>query len=133
MGRTLIDTNVLVYAFSTDSRMEAARGVLRQGFTIGVQGLNEFTRVARRKLQMSWDDLHESRDLIVSLCDEVVPITMETHRIGTDVIERYGVGMFDGFMIAAALQSRCTRLLSEDMHHGLVVDGRLTIVNPFLG
>lgn len=34
-------------------------------------------------------------------------------------------------VIAAALASGCTVLYSEDMQHGQLIDGTLTIVNPF--
>jgi len=36
-------------------------------------------------------------------------------------------------IVAAAVESGCDVLYSEDMHHGLVVAGRLRIENPFLG
>lgn len=39
----------------------------------------------------------------------------------------------DALIVAAALASDCDVLLSEDMQHGMMVDGRLTIVDPFLG
>ena len=32
---------------------------------------------------------------------------------------------------AAALLADCDKLLSEDMHEGLSIEGRLRIVNPF--
>jgi predicted nucleic acid-binding protein len=32
---------------------------------------------------------------------------------------------------AAALGAGCDRLWSENMHDGLGIDGRLTVVNPF--
>jgi predicted nucleic acid-binding protein len=34
-------------------------------------------------------------------------------------------------MIASALRGRCERLWSEDMQDGMVIDGRLHLVNPF--
>lgn len=34
-------------------------------------------------------------------------------------------------IVAAALEAGCDALCSEDMHDGLIVDGRLTVVNPF--
>ena len=39
--------------------------------------------------------------------------------------------IFDALMIAAALRARCTVLYSEDMQHGMAIDGRLRIVDPF--
>ncbi len=38
---------------------------------------------------------------------------------------------WDSLVIAAALEARADVLLSEDMQHGLVIDGVLRIHNPF--
>ena len=37
----------------------------------------------------------------------------------------------DSCIIAAALLADCDTLWTEDMHHGLVIDGCLMIRNPF--
>lgn len=51
-GRTaFLDTNVLLYAFAKDDPRNLAAETLLQGCCIGVQGLNEFANVAKRKLQ----------------------------------------------------------------------------------
>jgi predicted nucleic acid-binding protein len=34
-------------------------------------------------------------------------------------------------IVAAALHADCDTLWSEDMHDGLVIDGRLRVLNPF--
>ena len=47
-----LDSNVLVYAFTTDKRAAAAQALLQDRPAISVQGLNEFANVARRKLGM---------------------------------------------------------------------------------
>ena len=40
--------------------------------------------------------------------------------------------MFDGLVLAAALEAGCATLWSEDIHHGFVIDERLKILNPFV-
>ena len=47
--REFLDSNVLVYAFTTDPRAARAQGLLARGCTISVQGLNEFTNVGVRR------------------------------------------------------------------------------------
>jgi predicted nucleic acid-binding protein len=44
---------------------------------------------------------------------------------------RYTLSHWDALIVAAALTARCDLLYSEDLQDGLVVDGRLTVVNPF--
>ena len=45
--------------------------------------------------------------------------------------DRYGFSWWDAQIVAAARRADCAILLSEDMQHGLELDG-LRIVNPFL-
>ena len=39
---------------------------------------------------------------------------------------------YDALIVAAALETQCDVLFSEDMQHNLIVDNSLKIVNPFL-
>jgi predicted nucleic acid-binding protein len=48
------------------------------------------------------------------------------------VKEKYKFSFLDCLIIATALQSFCTILYTEDLHHNLVIEGKLTLVNPFL-
>jgi predicted nucleic acid-binding protein len=43
------DTNILIYAYSTDAKRTAALSVVAEGGVISVQVLNEFTNVLRKK------------------------------------------------------------------------------------
>ncbi len=61
----------------------------------------------------------------------VEPVTVSTHETGLLVSERYGLSIYDAMIVAAALIADCDTLISEDMQDGLVIDGRLRIVNPF--
>jgi predicted nucleic acid-binding protein len=45
--------------------------------------------------------------------------------------DRHGFSWWDALIVAAALRQECSTLLSEDMQHGLIIDGRLTLINPF--
>jgi predicted nucleic acid-binding protein len=131
MPGEFLDTNVLVYAFTTDRRAAAAQALLGRGCVVGVQGLNEFTNVARRKLGMSWVDVRDALIAIRTLCRTVVPLDIEMHVDALRLAERHGYTIFDALMIAAATRADCNVLFSEDMQDGTLVDGRLRIVNPF--
>lgn len=131
-GKRFLDTNVLIYAFSGDDpRKEAARTLLAEGGVIGVQTLNEFVAVTKRKLGMSWAEISEALAAIRVLCTSLVPLTMETHEAAIRIAKRHGYHIFDSLVIAAALEASCSTLLSEDLHDGQVIEG-LTIRNPFV-
>ena len=131
-AEAFFDSNVLIYAMvSGDSRRERAQQLVAQGGVISVQVLNEFVAVARRKMRMPWRDVLEALDAVRMLFPSPVAITIETHQEALAVAERYGYGIYDALMVASALEARCTILYSEDMQDGQVIDGRLTIRNPF--
>ena len=126
-----LDSKILVYAFTADPRAAVAQGLLERGGIISVQGLNEFTSMARRKLTMTWAEVLESLAAIRTLCDTILPIDIETHAEGLRIAEYYGYAMFDALITASALRASCSTLWSEDMQDGIVIDGRLRIANPF--
>ena len=61
----------------------------------------------------------------------MVDLSRDVHEIGLAISEQYKFSVYDGMIVAAALTAGCDVLYSEDMHDGLVVDGRLSVVNPF--
>ncbi len=130
-GQSFIDTNVLLYLTSSDERRIAAvQDILRGGGTISVQVLNEIASVALRKMRLDWQETIALVDRFRALLD-VVPLTEQIHENGLRLGARYRLSVYDAMIVAAALDSGCPVLLSEDMRDGLVVEGRLTIRNPF--
>lgn len=131
MAARFVDTNVILYLASSDTQKASqAETVLGQGGTISVQVLNEIANVLRRKMRMSWADTHIFLDAIQALLT-VVPVTVATHETGLVISNRYGLSIYDAMIVAAALIAGCDTLISEDMQDGLIIDGRLRIVNPF--
>ncbi len=46
--------------------------------------------------------------------------------------QQFSMSYWDSLIVAATLATNATILYSEDMQHGQVINGRLTIINPFL-
>jgi predicted nucleic acid-binding protein len=59
-------------------------------------------------------------------------LTIETHTQGLKLAELYQFSVYDSMIVAAALLADCHILYSEDMQHGLLVEGSLRIQNPFV-
>lgn len=95
-----------------------------------MQVLNELTNVARRKMRMSWQGTHSFLSLLRGLLT-VHPVTVEMHENGLALAERYDLSTFDAIIAASALHADCDTLWSEDMQHGMELDGRLRVVDPF--
>jgi predicted nucleic acid-binding protein len=126
-----LDSNILVYAFTADPRAAAAQALLESGCTISVQGLNKFANVARRKLGKPREEIRDALAAIRALCPTILPIDLDTHDAALRLAERHGFAIFDALMVAAALQAGSDTLWSEDMQHGMAIEGTLRILNPF--
>ncbi len=130
-GPTTVDTNIAVYAISTDERADRASELLRESAFLSVQVLNEYANVALRKRRDPWDvvaaDLTALRDIVPRILAIDEQASREALRIG----ERYRLSFYDALMLAVALAGDARTFYSEDLQHGLLIDGRLRIVDPF--
>lgn len=130
-NKAFFDTNILLYLLSGDeAKAERAEETIAGGGIISVQVLNEFASVARRKLGMLWAEIQEILSQVCEVCP-VEPITVEVHKCGLQIAERYGFSVYDAMIVAVALLAGCTTLYSEDMQDGQVIEGQLTVCNPF--
>ncbi len=130
MSGIFLDSNVLLYLLSADTnKADAAEALLTQAPTISVQVLNEVTSVCLRKLKMPWSEII---DLIqaVKACCRIVPLTVETHASAVHLAQQHQLSFYDAHILAAAIASGASTLMSEDMHAGLTVLG-VRIQNPF--
>jgi predicted nucleic acid-binding protein len=81
-------------------------------------------------MRLSWPETRAFLSLIRGLLS-IEPITLKTHGTGLTLAERYRLSVYDAMIAASALLAGCDRLWSEDMQNGLVIDGKLRIVDPF--
>jgi predicted nucleic acid-binding protein len=128
--KSFVDSNVVLYLFSDGSRAMQAESLFEPKVTISVQVLNEVTNVLRRKSKLSWHQTTQAMELVRSLCD-IEPLTIETHERSLRIAQRYSLSFYDACIAASALIADCNVLYSEDMQHGMNIDRRLRIVNPF--
>lgn len=132
-----IDTDILLYSISKDSsesmKRDAAIALLdRDDGALSVQVLQEFYVQATRATRN--DKL--SHNLAVGLIStwtrfHVQDMTLAVLNGAFDIKARFALSYWDSAIVAAARALGCRELYSEDMNHGLQVDG-VAIINPFL-
>lgn len=130
--RVFFDTNILVYVIGQhDARTPTAERLVARGGLVSVQVLNELASVAHRKLRMAWPEITEALAAIRILCPSPVAITAEIHDAALRVAAHHGFHIYHALIVAAALDANCDTLYTEDLQSGQVIDGRLTVQNPF--
>lgn len=132
-----VDTNVLVYARdASDPEKQAAAAAWMQhlwasaGGRLSLQVLQEYYVTVTRELDPGLT-ADEARDDIRDLA------AWRPIRIDEAVVEaawrlegRYELSFWDSLIVAAAQAAACEAILTEDLRHGLEVDG-LRIADPF--
>ena len=136
--KVFFDTNVLVYAFdkSEPEKGTIAKRLIRDygsegNLVLSTQVLQEFyvTVTKAKKLMLAKEKAEE----IVNDFAEF-PLIQVDKAIVSRAMKRHQGGSFsfwDSLIVEAALQSGCSKLLTEDMHDGLMIDS-LVISNPFV-
>ena len=126
-----LDTNVVVYLLSGDAaKADRAEALIDSKAVVSVQVLSEFTSVARRKSRLEWTEIDEILGTLRAAC-RVESLTLDTYDRARQLAERYALSWYDALIAASALLADCTILYSEDFQHGLVLDRKLKVVNPF--
>jgi len=128
-----LDTNVLIYLHDNSNlnKRAVAKDLLSDNPFISSQVVSEYLNVTRRLLPLSKEEiLVQASNLFVGCT--IVPVLPNTLILASTLVKKYNFQLFDAVIVAAAIESDCAILYSEDMHNGLVVENKLTIVNPFI-
>lgn len=135
--RRFVDTNVLVYAYDTDSatkQVGALRllrdGILNDALAVSAQVLGEFFTVVTRRIPTpltadgAADAIETLKPIpVVEIDRQLVERAIETHK-------RYGIAYWDALIVAAAERAGCAEVLSEDLSAGQRY-GDVIVNNPF--
>lgn len=133
-GKAFIDTNVLVYLFSTDEpvKQKQISSYLKELsadhlLVWSTQIAQEFYQVMTSKLKQDPIKVKEMLGLFYPY--ELVVNNMNTIEGAIDIQVLYRYSFWDSMVISAALQANCQKLVSEDLTNGQQMKG-LQVVNP---
>jgi predicted nucleic acid-binding protein len=137
-GYFFLDTNVLIYALdmADPAKQRVASQLVRDAMLTGrgiisTQVVQEFLHAARRKFERPMT-IAECRSHLQNVLGPLCAYfpSLSTYDRALQVSEETGYTLYDSLILAAAVESGCRTLLTEDLQHGRKVQG-LTILNPF--
>jgi predicted nucleic acid-binding protein len=134
--KTFVDTNVLIYAHDLDAKAkhETAKKVLHELWSertgvLSAQVLQEFYVNVTRKIPRPM--AKESARLVVSTytiwCAETTPAEISS---AFRIEDESRIGFWDALIVASAIKSGATRILSEDLNAWQMISG-VRVENPF--
>ncbi len=98
---------------------------------VSVQVLNELHLNMVRKFKIDDAVVFSTLQENVSAIASVESLTVHTYTEAFHIRKKYNISYWDSLIVTSALERGCTKLYSEDMQDGLVVNGILNIINPF--
>jgi predicted nucleic acid-binding protein len=129
-----VDTNIWLYAFieGEDSHKQArAKTIIQDNEVIlSTQVVNEVCVNLLKKTQLTEPDIQA---LIGSFYSHYTVVELDQGILtkASALREQYHFSYWDSLIVASALAARCALLYTEDMQHGLQVENRLILQNPF--
>jgi len=136
--RYFIDTNILVYIFNSDkkNKSEIAGQILKNALLegngcISFQVIQEFCNVALKKFEVPLS-LEDCKTFINRFLYPICAVHpgIELYNTALDIRKNANYSYYDCLILAAAYQSECKTLFSEDLQSGQIIAG-VKIVNPF--
>ena len=136
-NRVFIDTNILAYAHIQNEKHKhnAAINLLKETLNgsriwLSTQILSEFYS-ALNKNKCEHETIVGFINLMIQQFN-IFPVTLDVVERALSIKSRYSFSYWDSLMLSAALECDCETVYTEDLQHNQVIDGRLTIINPFV-
>jgi predicted nucleic acid-binding protein len=132
-----VDTNVLVYtrdASNAEKQATAAAWMehlwTSAGGRLSVQVLQEYYVTMTRKLDKGLPAEEARQDVRDLAAWRPIRIDEAIVEAAWRIEDRYRLSFWDSLIVAAAQTAGCEAVLTEDLQHGLDIDG-LRIADPF--
>ncbi|NJO62159.1 MAG: PIN domain-containing protein [Richelia sp. RM2_1_2] len=134
-----IDSNIWLYYLMLDptvsSELETRKRTLAISLindvngVISTQVINEVCSVLKRKA--SFTEL-QIKQVIESFYSRVAVVELDSQILihATELRTRYSFSFWDGLIVASALSVNTDIIYSEDMQDSLLIEGKITIINP---
>ena len=136
-NRVFIDTNIVTYAHITNDKNKHSIALTFLKDTlkgtrvwISTQILSEFYS-ALNKNNFDHDKIVEFINAMTQQMN-VCPVTLDIVEKALSIKSKYQLSYWDSLMLSAALECECEVVYTEDLQHKQVIDGKLTIINPFV-
>jgi predicted nucleic acid-binding protein len=133
MNRIALDSNILIYNHSLDceNKRIIARDFFKEKPIVSSQVISEYLNVMKRNFKIQKQELMHICSLWLEKCS-IQPVILSTIKLAKYLVNEYDFQIFDGIIVACALEANCDILYSEDMQNGLIIENVLKIVNPFV-
>lgn len=137
---SLIDTNILVYAYDRDAgeKHETARDIVKESWEKGgivcLQNLSEFFVVITSKVEKPVS-IKQAREIVEDVISSeewiVIVRTEESFKKAMELTQKTGIHLWDTMISATMLSYGITRIITENKSDFSQIKG-IEPINPFI-
>ena len=129
-----LDSNILIYAFGKqgDMKKTIAKNIILECSSISIQVINETIQILYRKFNFPVNELQNIIDFLKKNFT-INDLHFQSLKYTLQILEKYGFSFWDSMILASSILNNCTKLYSEDFQNNQLIEGKLRIINPFLG
>jgi len=135
-NKVFIDSNIWLYLFLQDNEEKYRiseeyflNNNMNSTFIITYQVINEVSNILLKN-NYTEINIKESINYLFKVTT-MQEFTKEIVLTASFIREKYSFSFWDSVIVASALFSNCTTLISEDMQNGLIINDKLLIKNIF--
>ena len=134
-----LDTNIFAYSFdaAAKSKMEVADHLIQKGIHTGnglvsYQVVQEFFNAVFKKFPVPLT-VAEAQTYFSSVLRPMLGVMFSAALLlrALGLREKHSFAWYDSLILAAAIEGQCAILYTEDLQHGMRIEG-VRIQNPFL-
>lgn len=135
-AKVFVDSNIWLYSLiqsgNNDRHQQAVDFLIQMDRpVINSQVIREVCSNLKKKTNIPEEQLCTLIHGFYQDCN-VVHSNASQHLLASRLRKSFSFSYWDSLIVATALDSNCDLLYSEDMQHGQVIEGKLTILNPLL-
>lgn len=139
-SKIFIDSNIWIYAFLESEKERAKQQHILSLLEnipsvstvfVSVQVINEFHWILSRKYGIDDVTIKAKVTKGIAAVANIASLDFKVYQDAYRIRGKYNVSFWDSLIVASALNNSCTILYSEDMQHGLMIDSKLKVINPF--
>ena len=129
-----VDSNIWLYAFmdATTPKHAMADALLTQsGIVLSTQVVNEVCSNLIRKAGYTETEIQQTLQNLQTNYP-ILDVSFASIQQASILRDKSRLSYWDSLILATAMAANCSVVYSEDMQHGLLVEKRLAIHNPFV-
>lgn len=138
-GKAFLDTNIFVYdidSVADRAKRRVARDLIHDSLrhrrnVVSYQVIQEFLNIATGKFSTAIT-IPDAQQYVNTVFRPLLAVhsSLQLFHEALDISARYRLSWYDSLVVAAAAEAKCNILYSEDLGHGMKING-VRIENPF--